>query len=55
MALDASAVLRLLVERHGGKGGGRPELAQGGGVTSSAPDVVQSAREIVARLLNPKP
>jgi alanyl-tRNA synthetase len=49
--LDAGAVLRQLVERHGGKGGGRPELAQGGGVTSGAPDVVQSAREILSRLL----
>jgi alanyl-tRNA synthetase len=49
--LDAGAVLRQLVERHGGKGGGRPELAQGGGVTSSAPDVVQSAREILSSLL----
>lgn len=52
--LDAGAVLRQLVERHGGKGGGRPELAQGGGITSPAPDVVQSAREIVTSLLKPK-
>ena len=48
--LDAGAVLRRLIERHGGKGGGRPELAQGA-VTSGAPDVVQSAREIVGDLL----
>jgi len=47
---DAGAILRQLVERHGGKGGGRPELAQGGGVTSSAPDVLQSAREVIAQL-----
>ena len=52
--LDAGAVLRQLVERHGGKGGGRPELAQGGGITSGAPDVVQSAREIVGDLLQSK-
>jgi alanyl-tRNA synthetase len=51
--LDAGAVLRQLVERHGGKGGGRPELAQGGGITSGAPDVVQSAREILSSLLTP--
>ena len=55
VALDAGAVLRQLIERHGGKGGGRPDLAQGGGVTSGAPDVVQSAREIVRDLMNPKP
>jgi alanyl-tRNA synthetase len=47
---DAGALLRQLVERHGGKGGGRPELAQGGGITSAAADVLQSARE----LLKPK-
>ena len=52
--LDASALLRTLVERHGGKGGGRPELAQGGGLTSPARDVLQSAREIVSHSLTPK-
>ena len=45
--LDASAVLRALLERHGGKGGGRPELAQGGGVTSPAAEVLHTARELV--------
>ena len=48
VALDASAILRALVERHGGKGGGRPELAQGGGVTASADDVLRSARELAS-------
>ena len=49
---DAGAAPRQLVERHGGKGGGRPEFAQGGGVTSPASDVLQSARELC--LLKPK-
>ena len=39
---DAGALLRQLVERHGGKGGGRPELAQGGGVTAAASAVLAS-------------
>jgi alanyl-tRNA synthetase len=47
VALDASTVLRTLLQRHGGKGGGRPELAQGGGVTAPADAVLQSARELV--------
>ena len=47
VALDAGALLRKLAERHGGKGGGRAELAQGGGLTSASGDVLQSAREIV--------
>ena len=46
MAIDASAVLRALNDRHGGRGGGRPELAQGGGVTAPADAVLQSAREL---------
>jgi alanyl-tRNA synthetase len=48
-AIDAAAVLKQLLERHGGKGGGRPEMAQGGGVTASGADVLQSARELVLR------
>jgi alanyl-tRNA synthetase len=47
LTYDAGALLRQLVERHGGKGGGRPELAQGGGITSAAADVLQSARELL--------
>ena len=47
---DSGALLRQLVEQHGGKGGGRPELAQGGGLTSAPADVLQSART----LLEPK-
>ena len=46
VALDASAVLRALVSRHGGKGGGRPEMSQGGGITSDAEAVLQTAREL---------
>lgn len=49
--LDSRVMLRSLVERHGGKGGGRPELAQGGGIAAPAADVVQSARELLAELL----
>ena len=47
VGLDAAAILRAIIERHGGKGGGRPELAQGGGVTAPSDDVLQSARELV--------
>ncbi len=49
--LDSGVLLRKLVERHGGKGGGRPELAQGGGMTAAPSDVVQSARALLAELL----
>jgi alanyl-tRNA synthetase len=45
---DAAGFLRAIVARHGGKGGGRPELAQGGGVTAPAAEVLATARELVA-------
>lgn len=48
--VDAGALLRTLLARHGGKGGGRPELAQGGGVTAPAADVLSSARELIGSL-----
>ena len=38
---------RAIVARHGGKGGGRPEMAQGGGLTASAPQILDTARELV--------
>jgi alanyl-tRNA synthetase len=47
VSLDAGALLRTLADRHGGKGGGRAELAQGGGLTSASQDVLHSAREIL--------
>jgi len=52
--LDAGAMLRALVDRHGGKGGGRPELAQGGGITAPSADVLRSARELLTDLLTSK-
>jgi alanyl-tRNA synthetase len=52
--LDAGAMLRALVDRHGGKGGGRPELAQGGGITAPSADVLRSARELLTELLTSK-
>ena len=48
--VDAGALLKHLVQRHGGKGGGRPELAQGGGLTAPAADVLQSARDLLSQL-----
>jgi alanyl-tRNA synthetase len=48
LTLDAGAVLRTLIDRFGGKGGGRGAMAQGGGLNGSAQDVLTAAREIVA-------
>jgi alanyl-tRNA synthetase len=45
---DSGALLRHLLGVHGGKGGGRPELAQGGGVMAPAPEVLETARRAIA-------
>ena len=49
VSLDSSAVLRGLIERFGGKGGGRPELAQGGGLVGPPDGILAAARELVGR------
>jgi alanyl-tRNA synthetase len=45
---DSAAILRAIIERHGGKGGGRSELAQGGGISAPAAAVLAGARELVS-------
>lgn len=46
-SVDARQVLDRLVGRFGGRGGGRPELAQGGGLDGSMEDLLASVREVV--------
>jgi alanyl-tRNA synthetase len=38
-------MIRSLTARFGGRGGGRPELAQGGGLTGSPEQVLEAAVE----------
>jgi alanyl-tRNA synthetase len=47
VAFDASAAVKSLVATFGGKGGGRPELAQAGGLTGGDA-VLAAARDLVA-------
>ena len=46
-ALDSAAILKSLTGRFGGKGGGRSDLAQGGGLQGSAEDFVVYARDLL--------
>ena len=46
--IDASSVLRQLTSRFGGRGGGRPELAQGGGLQAASGDVANAARRAMS-------
>jgi alanyl-tRNA synthetase len=47
-AIDANAVLKSIVARFGGKGGGRPELAQGGGIDADPEAIRQFGVELIA-------
>jgi alanyl-tRNA synthetase len=39
--MDAAAMMKKVVERFGGRGGGRPNLAQGGGMNAGAAEIVE--------------
>jgi alanyl-tRNA synthetase len=45
--VDSAALLKQIVARFGGKGGGRPELAQGGGLDAPAAALVSAARSLL--------
>jgi alanyl-tRNA synthetase len=49
VAIDASRTLRTLLDRFGGRGGGRPDLAQGAGLVGKVDDILAAAREILVR------
>ena len=48
LTLDAGVMLKHLIERFGGKGGGKGPMAQGGGLNGSAQEILTAAREIAA-------
>lgn len=52
--IDAGAVLKSLTGRFGGRGGGKADLAQGGGLTAAIPDILAAAREAVRAGLEPR-
>lgn len=47
--VDAGATLKALVAKFGGKGGGKPDLAQGGGLIGTAEELVSFARDLLRR------
>ena len=48
-ATDAGALVKALIARFGGKGGGRPDGAQGGGLDAEPSVIVEAAREFLSR------
>jgi alanyl-tRNA synthetase len=55
VGLDAAAVLKALLERFGGKGGGKAELAQGGGLAGSQAEMLAELRQLIEPWLRPSP
>ena len=45
--VDAKAVLGALIERFGGRGGGKADLAQGGGLSGNLADICAAARGLL--------
>ncbi len=45
--IDAGAVLKELVAKFGGKGGGKPDLAQGGGLVAETAELIETAHSIL--------
>jgi len=46
--IDAGAVLKELLAQFGGKGGGKPDLAQGGGLTATSAELLPAARLLMS-------
>jgi alanyl-tRNA synthetase len=46
--VDCGAVFRALVTRFGGKGGGRADLAQGGGLDAAPEALLAAAKELLS-------
>jgi len=45
VSFDCAAILKQLTAKFGGKGGGRPEIAQGGGLQGDVSDLLNAARQ----------
>jgi alanyl-tRNA synthetase len=47
VTIDSAALLKQLIERFGGKGGGRPDLAQGGGLQGTPEELGTFVRSLI--------
>jgi alanyl-tRNA synthetase len=47
LALDAGAVVKRLTDRFGGRGGGRPDMAQAGGLSGHVAEIAAAARALL--------
>ena len=52
VSVDANAVLAALVRQFGGRGGGKPQFAQGGGLNGDVATIVAAARAAIEKQLD---
>ena len=52
VAIDANALLRQLTARFGGRGGGKADFAQGGGLTGPLDEIAAASRAAMVTVLN---
>jgi alanyl-tRNA synthetase len=48
LGVDSNKALRTLLDRFGGRGGGRSELAQGAGLVGKSDEILAAARELLS-------
>jgi len=48
LSLDTGAILKALIDRFGGRGGGKGAMAQGGGLTGETSAILEAARALIA-------
>jgi alanyl-tRNA synthetase len=48
VAVEAHTILRMMIERFGGRGGGKPDLAQGGGLAGDIGEMAAFARAAIS-------
>jgi alanyl-tRNA synthetase len=51
VALDSNQVLKTMMASYGGRGGGKPDLAQGAGLTGDTATILETARAAIAHAL----
>jgi alanyl-tRNA synthetase len=54
-SIDSNAVLKELVQQFGGRGGGKPDMAQGGGLEATPERIADAARSAIERHLSSRP
>ena len=52
LPLDTGSVLKPLLERFGGKGGGKGAMAQGGGLTGDVTDMLSMGKELIRSVVD---